>query len=88
MLDRLAQGPATVSQLAEPLPMSLAAVVQHVQILETTGLISTSKMGRVRTCTLRHAQLSEAERWFAGQRARWERRLDRLGDVLDEGGSR
>ncbi len=84
MLDRLAQGPATVTQLAEPLPMTLAAVVQHVQVLESTGLISTSKVGRVRTCTLRPGRLRAAEEWFAAQRERWDRRLDRLGEVLDE----
>lgn len=88
MLDRLARGPATVTQLAQPLPMTLAAVVQHVHVLESTGLISTSKVGRVRTCTLRHSQLAAAEQWFAGQRSAWERRLDRLGTVLDEGESR
>lgn len=85
MLDRLGRGPASVSELADPLPMTLAAVVQHVQVLEVTGLIRSEKVGRVRTCTLRSAQLQAAEQWLTGQRAAWEERLDRLDAVLDRG---
>ncbi|HEY1831862.1 MAG TPA: metalloregulator ArsR/SmtB family transcription factor [Acidimicrobiales bacterium] len=84
MVERLTSGPASVSQLAEPLSMSLAAVVQHVSVLEAAGIIATEKVGCVRTCQLRPESLRPAEDWFAKQRRDWERRLDRLGDVLAE----
>ena len=83
MLERLADGPASVSELAAPLPMTLAAVVQHVQVLETGGLVTSRKRGRVRTCALRDDALAGAERWLGDRRTAWQRRLDRLGDVLD-----
>ena len=83
MLERLALGPASVSQLGEPLQMTLAAVVQHVQALEASGLIATAKLGRVRTCTLNADALRSAEQWIAERRAVWEQRLGRLGQVLD-----
>ena len=83
MLDRLAEGPASVSELARPLVMSLAAVVQHVQVLEASGLITTSKTGRTRTCVLEPDALRATEQWIADRRAAWERRLDGLGAVLD-----
>jgi DNA-binding transcriptional ArsR family regulator len=73
-----------VSALAEPFDMSLAAVVQHVQILEDSGVIRTEKIGRVRTCRLDPRGLEGAERWIAKHRTQWERRLDRLGAFLDE----
>ena len=82
MVERLARGPASVSQLAEPLAMSLAAVVQHVSVLEEAGIVASQKVGRVRTCRLRSAGLRRAEDWLLAQRTDWERRLDRLGDVL------
>ena len=84
MLDRLSRGPASVSELAAPLEMTLAAVVQHVQVLETSGVIKTQKQGRVRTCTLAPEGLVAAERWIAQRRTLWERRLDRLADLLAE----
>lgn len=84
MVDRLSHGPASVSQLAAPLEMTLAAVVQHVQVLEQSGVITTEKVGRVRTCRLAPDALLAAERWIADRRALWERRLDRLGTFLDE----
>ncbi len=84
MVERLGTGPATVSQLAEPLAMSLSAVVQHLGVLQSCGLVRTEKVGRVRTCRLETARLRGAEEWFAGQRAAWERRLDRLGQYLEE----
>ena len=84
MLGRLGRGPASVSELARPLPMTLAAVVQHVQLLERAGLVRSEKVGRVRTCRLDDGPLRAAEQWFAGQRITWELRLDRLGDVLAE----
>lgn len=83
MLDRLAEGPASVSELARPLVMSLAAVVQHVQVLEASGLITTRKTGRTRTCALDRDALRATEQWLADRRATWERRLDALGAVLD-----
>lgn len=84
MLDRLAVGPASVSELAAPLPMSLAAVVQHVQVLEASGLVVSEKVGRVRTCRIEPPALRTAERWIHERRTTWERRLDRLGEVLAE----
>jgi DNA-binding transcriptional ArsR family regulator len=82
MVERLGRGAATVSQLAEPLDMTLSAVVQHLAILESCGLVRSEKVGRVRTCRLQPVGLELVEDWFAGQRAVWERRLDRLGEVL------
>ncbi|MFA7263255.1 MAG: metalloregulator ArsR/SmtB family transcription factor [Caulobacter sp.] len=82
MLERLTFGPASVSQLAEPLPMSLSAVVQHLAVLEASGLVRTQKVGRVRTCTLDTAALTRAETWINERRVAWERRLDRLGEYL------
>ena len=84
MLERLSQGPASVSDLGRPLPMSLAAVVQHVQILEASGLVRTQKSGRTRTCSLNPVGLRSAERWISDRRTLVERRLDRLGEYLSE----
>jgi DNA-binding transcriptional ArsR family regulator len=84
MLERLSQGPASVKELAEPLPMSLPAVVQHLQVLETSGLVRSEKMGRVRTCRLEPRALETAEKWINERRQSWERRLDRLGQFLAE----
>jgi DNA-binding transcriptional ArsR family regulator len=82
MVERLTVGPASVSELARPLAMSLAAVVQHVQVLEASGLVRTQKVGRTRTCAIDPAGLRSAEDWFSQRRSLWERRLDRLGDYL------
>jgi DNA-binding transcriptional ArsR family regulator len=82
IVERLGEGPATVSQLAEPFDITLSAVVQHLAVLETARLVSSEKVGRIRTCRLEQTGLRLAADWFAGQRAAWERRLDRLGDVL------
>jgi len=82
MLERLSRGPATVSELAAPLPMSLPAVVQHLQVLEASGLVRSEKVGRVRTCRIEPQALSQAERWISERRTAWERRLDRLGEYL------
>jgi DNA-binding transcriptional ArsR family regulator len=84
MLERLGHGPASVSDLGKPLAMSLAAVVQHVQILEASGLVRTQKLGRTRTCSLNPATLRSAERWISERRTFVERRLDRLGEYLTE----
>jgi DNA-binding transcriptional ArsR family regulator len=86
MIDRLAQGPASVSELARPLQMTLAAVVQHVQVLESSGLIESRKTGRVRTCSINQDALRSTEQWLTDRRTVWQRRLDRLGAVLDEQG--
>lgn len=84
MVERLCRGPASVSELAEPLAMSLPAVVQHLQVLEASGLIRSEKVGRVRTCHIELAALQTAEQWIMDRRKNWERRLDRLGDFLAE----
>jgi DNA-binding transcriptional ArsR family regulator len=82
LVERLSSGPVTVSQLAEPLDMTLSAVVQHLAVLESCGVVRSEKIGRTRTCRLEPAGLRLAEDWFAGQRALWEARLDRLGEIL------
>jgi DNA-binding transcriptional ArsR family regulator len=84
MVERLSRGPASVSELAQPLSMTLAAVVQHVQVLEASGLVRTEKVGRVRTCRLEPVALRTAEQWISQRRTAWEHRLDRLGDFLEE----
>jgi DNA-binding transcriptional ArsR family regulator len=84
IMEKLSQGPISVSQLAGPLDITLAAVVQHLQVLEESGLVQTEKVGRVRTCRIEPAGLSVAEQWIGARRSVWERRLDRLGDFLRE----
>jgi DNA-binding transcriptional ArsR family regulator len=84
MVERLSQGPASVSELARPLDMTLSAVVQHLAVLEASGLVRSRKIGRVRTCRIEPTALHSAERWIGERRASWERRLDRLGMFLDE----
>jgi DNA-binding transcriptional ArsR family regulator len=85
IVERLSAGPSSVSDLAEPFDMTLAAIVQHLQVLEQSGVIRTEKVGRIRTCRIEPAGLNVAARWIAARRALWERRLDRLGDILAEG---
>jgi DNA-binding transcriptional ArsR family regulator len=82
IVERLSRGPASVSELAEPLDMSLPAVLQHLQLLETSGLVESEKSGRVRTCRINEKALRTAEQWIVRRRANWERRLDRLGEFL------
>jgi DNA-binding transcriptional ArsR family regulator len=82
MVDRLTRGPASVSELARPFEMSLPAVVQHLHVLEASGLVRSQKLGRVRTCTVEPAALRTAERWIAERRTFWEQSLDRLGEYL------
>jgi DNA-binding transcriptional ArsR family regulator len=84
MVDRLTRGPASVSELAQPLAMSLPAVVQHLAVLEASGLVRSEKVGRVRTCHIETTALRTAEQWINERRTLWERRLDRLGDFLAE----
>ena len=85
IVERLTQGPATVSELARPLPMSLPAVMLHLKVLEESGLVNSQKLGRVRTCRVDPQMLSRAERWITERRQMWERNLDRLGEFLGEG---
>jgi DNA-binding transcriptional ArsR family regulator len=82
MIDRLLDGPASVSELARPLAISLPAVVQHLHVLEASGVVRSHKAGRVRTCEIEPLALSAAERWISERRATWEARLDRLGEFL------
>jgi DNA-binding transcriptional ArsR family regulator len=85
MVERLSRGPASVSELAEPLPISLPATVQHLKILEASGLVTSEKVGRVRTCRAEPKALRPVEIWVAERRSNWARRLDRLGSYLGEG---
>lgn len=85
IVEQLCRGPKSARDLAEPLHITLAAVVQHLQRLEESGLIRTAKVGRVRTCQIEPAGLQVAQRWIAERRSLWERRLDRLGAVLKAG---
>ena len=83
MLERLSAGPMSVSLLAEPFRMSLAAVLQHLQILEEAGLVKTEKAGRVRSCRVEAAGLRAAEEWLCARRPEWDRKLDRLEELFD-----
>jgi DNA-binding transcriptional ArsR family regulator len=82
IVERLSRGPAPVSELARPLPMSLPSVMQHLGVLEAAGLVRSEKVGRVRTCAIDAQALSLAEQWINARRIEWEHRLDRLGDYL------
>jgi DNA-binding transcriptional ArsR family regulator len=84
ILERVSQGPVSVSSLAKPLRITIAATVQHVQVLEKSGLVHTTKVGRIRTCRMESKGLSVAEQWINERRALWEKRFDRLGDLLAE----
>lgn len=82
ILDRLSEGPVSVSHLAAPLGITITAVAQHLQVLEESGLVHTEKVGRVRTCRIETEGFSVLEQWIRDHRSVWERRLDRLGDLL------
>lgn len=84
IVDKLSEGPLSVTRLAEPFGMTLTAVAQHLQILEESGLVHTEKLGRVRTCRIEKTGFSALEHWIADHRTIWERRLDRLGELLAE----
>src|SRR6516225_6251187 len=84
IVERLSEGPLSVSRLAKPLEITVAAVVQHLQVLEKSGLVHTEKVGRVRTCRMEPRGLTAAEKWIADRRSLWERRFDRLGHLLSE----
>jgi len=83
MIERLSRGPASVSELAKPFDISLPAVVQHLAALENSGLVTSQKVGRVRTCQLQSDALSQAEQWINDRRTSWVKRLDRLGELLE-----
>lgn len=82
IVERLSRGPAPVSELARPLPMSLPAAMQHLGVLEAAGLVRSEKVGRVRTCAIDPQVLSQAEQWINARRIEWQRRLDRLSEYL------
>lgn len=82
MVERLSLGPASVSELAKPLPMTLSAVVQHLQVLETAGLVKSEKVGRVRTCALQIETMTQVERWIAERKRFWEQQYDQLEAYL------
>jgi DNA-binding transcriptional ArsR family regulator len=84
ILGRLSRGPSSVSRLAEPLDITLTAVAQHLQVLQESGLVHTEKVGRVRTCRIEPTGFTVLEKWIGDHRSLWERRLDRLGDLLAE----
>ena len=84
ILDRLSHGPQSVSRLAEPLAVTLTAVAQHLQVLETAGLVRTQKVGRVRTCALDETGFTRLDQWSAAHRLALRAQLDRLGDLLGE----
>ena len=84
IVERVSAGPISVSKLAKPLDITLAAVVQHLQVLERSGLVRTEKIGRVRTCRIEPAGLSAAEKWLNERRTIWQKRFDRLGALLAE----
>jgi DNA-binding transcriptional ArsR family regulator len=83
IIECLSQGPVSVSALAKPLPMSLPAAMQHLQVLEQAGLVTSQKVGRVRICAIEPAALRQIESWIGARRAEWESRLDRLGAYLE-----
>jgi DNA-binding transcriptional ArsR family regulator len=84
MVERLGEGPMSVSRLAEPFRMTLTAVVQHLRILEEAGLVETEKTGRVRTCRIAAEGFQALEKWARDRKPEWEKKLDRLGDILRE----
>ncbi|HTS29694.1 MAG TPA: metalloregulator ArsR/SmtB family transcription factor [Bryobacteraceae bacterium] len=84
ILEKTGEGPVSVSRLAAAFDITLTAVGQHLQVLEESGLVHTEKLGRVRTCRMGTAGLLALEQWIADRRSPWERRLDRLGDLLAE----
>jgi DNA-binding transcriptional ArsR family regulator len=84
MVERLSQGPVTVSELARPFAMTLAAVLQHVQVLEQSELVKTEKQGRVRLVRLNPEGIAALQAWVADRNGAWERRLDRLGSLVED----
>jgi DNA-binding transcriptional ArsR family regulator len=85
IVDRLRHGPVSVSQLAKPLGITLTAVGQHLELLEACGLVVTEKVGRVRSCRMGSLGLDALEQWVRDHRTEWEKRVDRLGELLEKG---
>lgn len=83
LVARLARGPASVSALAKPLPMSLPTVAQHLKVLEESGLVNSAKTGRVRICRIERKRFDLAQAWLSEQRSLWEKRFDRLDALLE-----
>ncbi|MES1156352.1 MAG: metalloregulator ArsR/SmtB family transcription factor [Alphaproteobacteria bacterium] len=88
VVERLSRGPMSVSDLAAPLDMSLPAVMQHLSVLEASGLVRSEKVGRVRTCRIEPKTLSLVEKWVASRKSDWERKLDRLDEYLKKDGDK
>lgn len=86
LLDQLTRGPATVSDLARPFQSTLASIVQHIQVLEGSGLVMTAKVGRTRTCRVSSEAIASVEKWLSERRQIWEGRFDRLGALLEASG--
>lgn len=84
ILERLRQGPATISELAVPAGMSLTGIKKHIRVLEEAGLVSTEKRGRTRHCRLGPGRLDEANRWIEEFRRGWEERLDRVEEIIEK----
>jgi DNA-binding transcriptional ArsR family regulator len=83
VISRLTKSPAPVKELAEPFDMGLPAFLKHLRVLEESGLITTEKTGRTRTCQVKIGRLAEAESWLSEQRALWQARTDRLADYVE-----
>lgn len=83
IIERLGAGPTSASRLAAVLCITVTAVGQHLQILERCGLAASEKIGRVRVCRVNPLGFNLLESWVTHQKSLWERRLDRLADVLD-----
>jgi DNA-binding transcriptional ArsR family regulator len=84
ILERLGGGPASLTELAHPLNMTLPGVLKHVRVLERARLVTTERIGRTRECRLGPKHLDDASRWIAMHQCRWERRLDRLEDIIEK----
>jgi DNA-binding transcriptional ArsR family regulator len=83
ILERLARSPASITELARPIGISLPGVLKHVRILEEANLVTTEKRGRTRECRLGPEQMDDATAWIESQRRQWERRLDRLEAIIE-----
>jgi DNA-binding transcriptional ArsR family regulator len=87
ILDRLSQGPASISELAKPYASTLAAIQQHIQVLEASGLVVTEKRGRTRECRISSAAVLRVERWLSERRQLWEYRFDQLEKLVEHDGN-
>jgi DNA-binding transcriptional ArsR family regulator len=84
VIERLASGPASVSELHAPHQMALPTFMRHLRVLEDTGIVRSLKKGRVRTCHIEAAPLIEAQGWLAWQRELWENRMDQLDALAQQ----